>query len=503
MAARATPPTPAAARGPSPRAAIPPIPVYYETRIVGHILDGRAFRYEAAWTTLRGAFPISLRMPLATRDHASDVFLPWIVNLLPEAAQLRAVGTRLGAAPEDSVAILGEIGRDTAGALSIGRPGSAEPGHLRTIGTGDALERIIDELPRKPFLAGEDGVSMSLAGVQTKLGVALDGDGRLAIPLDGAPSTHILKPDSTSLFGGVQNEALCLTLARRMGLGVPRVTTGKAGRRSYFLIERYDRLRQGDRWRRLHQEDFCQALGLPPAAKYEVNQTGFKGPTIADMLAVVRRHMAAPDILRLVDHVTLNVICCNTDAHAKNYSLMISARGASLAPIYDVMCAAAWDGVTRNLAQKIAGKNRGEHLKRRHWEAFARECGLNPTRLTARIGALCRLAAKEVPAAAAEVEAMPAGGHPLLARFVEAIEGRARALLAGLEESAAAPEPDEAARPETGPTAEMVAAEPGGVPTRAAEPVAEAVAAGPPADKAATMPRPPRKRATRRRSPAP
>lgn len=424
------------------------IGVYYEKSRVGiigrgvnHLVGPMYFEYDERWLATRGAFPISARMPLRRDPYNGNSILPWIENLLPEAMQLRTVGIMLGAAPEDAIAILSQIGRDTAGALSIGQHGVVGPGELRPIAGDRDLERIIDELPRKPFLAGEDGVSMSLAGVQTKIGIAFDGQGRPAIPLNGAPSTHILKPDSASLFGGVQNEALCLTLARRVGLKTPRVTTGKAGARSYFLIERYDRLRQGDSWRRVHQEDFCQALGLPPSAKYESNQTGIKGPSVADMFAVARRHMAAPEILRLVDHVAFNVIACNTDAHAKNYSLMITARGITLAPIYDVMCAAAWDGVTRNLAQKIGGKSRGEHLKRRHWEAFARDCGLNAPRLVQRIGQLCGLVLKEVRAAGAEVEAMPAGGHVLLAKFVESIEARARTIAAGLADTSGADDP--------------------------------------------------------------
>jgi serine/threonine-protein kinase HipA len=249
----------------------------------------------------------------------------------------------------------------------------------------------------------------------------------------------------------VQNEALCLTLARRMGLTVPRVTTGKAGKRPYLLVERYDRIQQGERWRRLHQEDFCQALGKPPSAKYEANQTGIKGPTLLDMFALTRNAMRAPDVLALLDHVVFNVLACNTDAHAKNYSLMISGRGFALAPIYDVMCAAAWGGITRNLAQKIAGKNRGEHLKRRHWLAFALECGLNGPRLIKRVEDLATGVLREVGPAAAEVDAMPAGTHVLMPKFVEAIEARARAILAGAaddsdgedrtEPTAAAPKP--------------------------------------------------------------
>lgn len=414
------------------------LPVFFETRRVGTIevhADGPSFVYDPSWLATRGAFPISILMPLSPRRVPPAQFLNWAANLLPEGAQLRAVGLKLGASPDDVVTILSEIGRDTAGALSIGKPGSASTGGWRPVPGGAALERILSELPMKPFLAGEDGVSMSLAGVQSKIGVALDDEGRLCIPIDGAPSTHILKPDSERLFGGTQNEALCLVLARRCGLKAPDVTTGRAGARSYLLVTRYDRVAQNGRWRRLHQEDFCQALGKPPSAKYESNQTGVRGPTIADMFALTRNAMGAPDVIHLLDYVIFNILACNTDAHAKNYSLMISGRGFALAPIYDVMCAAAWDNVTRNLAQKVAGKNRGEHLKRRHWVTLAADCGLNARRLIARVDALARAVLAETRGAAAEVAAMPAGSHVLMDAFVGAIEGRARAILAGLADT--------------------------------------------------------------------
>jgi serine/threonine-protein kinase HipA len=417
--------------------------VFYETRRVGTIephADGPSFVYEPEWLRTRGAFPLSILMPLSPRRTPPRVFAPWAANLLPEAAQLLTVGRKLGAAPEDTIAILAEIGRDTAGALSIGKPGSVSTGGWKPVPNEVALERIIAELPSKPFLIGEEGVSMSLAGVQNKLGVAVDGQGRICIPHDGAPSTHILKPDSESLFGGVQNEALCLTLARACGLNAAHVTTGKAGKRTYLLVTRYDRVEQSGRWRRLHQEDFCQALGKPPSAKYEANQTGIKGPTAADMFALTRNAMRAPDVLNLLDYVIFNILVCNTDAHAKNYALMISGRGFSLAPLYDVMCAAAWDNITRNLAQKIAGKNRGEHLKKRHWQQFAADCGLNATRLIRRVEELGRIALRNVAAAAAEVDVMPAGTHVLMPKFVEAIEQRGRAIIAGLSEDAAADE---------------------------------------------------------------
>ena len=426
--------------------------VYYESRVVGTIevqAEGPSFAYSPQWLTARGAFPISLKMPLSPRRVAPQLFLPWAANLLPESTQLRAIGLQLGAAPEDVIGILAELGRDTAGALSIGKPGTTNTANWRPIPNARALERILEELPSKPFLVGEDGVSMSLAGVQTKLGVAIDDNGRICVPINGAPSTWILKPDSERLYGGVQNEALCLALAKRLGLNAPEVTTGKAGKRTYLMVKRYDRVEQSGRWRRLHQEDFCQALGKPPSAKYESNQTGIPGPTLAEMFAVTRNAMQAPDVVHLLDYVIFNVLACNTDAHAKNYSLMISGQGFKLAPIYDVMCALAWEHVTRNMAQKIAGKNRGEHLKRRHWQRFAADVGLNAPRLIARVETLAKATLAETRNAAADVAAMPAGAHLLMSQVTEAIEGRARALLSGLTEDepadAPAPKPSKAA----------------------------------------------------------
>ena len=153
----------------------------------------------------------------------------------------------------------------------------------RLLETPHAVGSLIEELPNKPFLVGEEGVSMSLAGAQTKLAVAVDDVGRIRIPMNGSPSTHILKPDTPRLPGCVQNEAFCLTLARRSKSPTPSVTTGRAGNRAYLLVSRYDRTYVNGRWRRLHQEDFCQALGRHPSDKYEANHSGASGPTLKDM----------------------------------------------------------------------------------------------------------------------------------------------------------------------------------------------------------------------------
>jgi len=426
------------------------VPVYFEQRRVGNIeVDkaGPSFLYDSAWIALRGAFPISVTMPITAERINSDVFLPWAANLLPESEQLRTLGQLLGMARSDVVGLLSAIGGDTAGALSFGQPGRTASVQWRPVGSPEDLETVIEELPSKPYLVGDEGVSMSLAGVQTKLAVAIDDAGHVCIPMNGSPSTHILKPDSRPLSGGVQNEAFCLTLARRLNIPTPNFNTGRAGKRTYLLVQRYDRLAAGDRWRRLHQEDYCQALGRPPSAKYESNQTGVSGPSLKEMFEVTRRYLPPIEIVHLLDMVIFNVLACNTDAHAKNYSIMIRGNGVSLAPIYDVMCGDVWENITKKLAQAIADKSHGDCLNARDWQKFARECGLNPRQVLDRVRTLAQLALEEARSAELDVAELPAGEHEMLRPTREAVEQRAHSLLAQLQEPAEEPAAEKVSTP--------------------------------------------------------
>ena len=363
---------------------------------------------------MRGAFPISLLMPLSPRRVPPRLFLPWAANLLPEATQLKAIGLQLGASPGDVIGILSELGRDTAGALSIGKPGTANP-DWRPVPNDKALERILAELPCKA-VPRRRGRRVHVARRRAdqarrrhrRQGPHLRADQRRAVDVD--PEAGFAEPlRQRAERGAVPGAGAGASASTRR-----RSPPARRASAPTCMVTRYDRVEQSGRWRRLHQEDFCQALGKPPSAKYESNQTGIPGPTLAEMFAVTRNAMQAPDVVHLLDYVIFNVLACNTDAHAKNYSLMISGKGFKLAPIYDVMCALAWEHVTRNIAQKIAGKSRGEHLKRRHWQRFAADVGLNAPRLIARVETLAKAALIETRNAAADVAAMPAGAHPLM-----------------------------------------------------------------------------------------
>ena len=417
------------------------IPLFWEEFQVGDIIAdelGVRLVYQQRWQNSRGrgAFPVSLTMPLVTKEHEG---LSWLGNLLPEAETLKTVGRRLGVAPEDTVGLLSRIGRDTAGALCIGAPrgNTWKDRSYQRIPDDTALERIINELPAKPFLVGEKDMSMSLAGVQEKLPVAVINEG-LGLPANDSPSTHIIKPAPRDrLYGAAHNEALCLLLARRCGLDAAEAETRRAGERIYLLVKRYDRFHVKDStrnyWRRLHQEDFCQALRKPSSAKYECNMSGIKGPRLTDMFELVNQYMTADNKIKLLDAVVYNVLICNTDSHAKNYSTLFVGSIITLAPLYDLMCADCWE-VNQNMAQTIADKDRGDHLYGRHWQRMAKACGLNPTSTLQRVEALADKVLASLPGAVADVEAMPAGGHPLLRDFEAAIAKRCQTIKRQLKE---------------------------------------------------------------------
>src|SRR5215472_3030558 len=412
------------------------LPVYFEQRRVGAIdvdKSGPGARYDPDWIGLRGAFPISVTMPLKSERIGSDTFLPWAANLLPESEQLRTLGQILGMARSDVIGLLSAIGGDTAGALSIGQPGRTATVQWRPIAEPEELESLIESLPSKPFLVGDEGVSMSLAGGQTKLAVAVDDAGRVCIPTNGSPSTHILKPDTPRLCGSVHNEAFCLTLARRIKIPTSSVTTGQAGKRTYLLARRYDRADVGGRWRRLHQEDYCQALGKPPTAKYETNQTGICGPTLKDMFELTRRHMLPNDIVRLLDLIIFNVFGLQ---HRRPCQELFDYAPRQRR----ITCTDVRRHVRRGLGechQEHGPENRRHHASGpTHGKTLATtRQGLNPGEVLDRVAALAKSVIAETQMAESEVAVMPAGRHAILYQTRQAIERRALALLASLYES--------------------------------------------------------------------
>ncbi len=140
----------------------------------------------------------------------------------------------------------------------------------------------------------------------------------------------------------------------------------------------------------------------------------------------------ATDISRLIDAVIFNVLITNVDSHAKNYSIMLKGRGASLAPLYDLMCGDEWPGITKNLSQDIGGQRRGKHIYQRHWRRMAHECGLNGSAVIRRVQQIAEIVLSNLESARVMVEAMPAGTHPMLSSFTSAISRRCADVIANL-----------------------------------------------------------------------
>jgi serine/threonine-protein kinase HipA len=352
--------------------------VYLRNCMAGRLwLDERrrfVFQYEGDWVSDPRALLLSLSLPLRTDPYADDNARPFFANLLPEGEIRRLIAQRFGLSEKNDFALLEQIGGECAGAVSLLMPGES-PDESRSYEelTEEELHRIITELPRRPLLAGEKGIRLSLAGAQNKLPVYMEGE-KVFIAGGNSPSTHILKPPIPGFEGTVENEAFCMILAGRVGLPVPAVSIRKQ-LDTLLVVERYDRKKDpGGGILRLHQEDFCQALGILPDQKYESEG----GPNLSQCFSLLGENSTRPaaDQSTLLSGVIFNVIIGNSDAHAKNLAILYEEKGPRLAPFYDLLCTQVYPDLAEKYAMKIGGENRPDWLQLRHWERLADELSL-------------------------------------------------------------------------------------------------------------------------------
>jgi serine/threonine-protein kinase HipA len=298
------------------------------------------------------------------------------------------------------------LGRDCAGAVVI-QPVEDPPPPRPTTATAEPLgpeevDALVRDLRSAPLGAG-GRVRISLAGVQEKLVLTRMQDGSWGRPVDGTPSTHILKPEVAAYPRTVENEAFCMRVAKQLGLDVAAVETTEIAGRKLIVIERYDRVVSADgSVKRIHQEDFCQATGIAPEAKYEEDG----GPSLR-RIAGILQSVAAPDSLaKLVQAVTLNVLLGNGDAHGKNLSLLHHASGAlTSAPLYDLMCTLHY-GDDR-LAMYVDDVQRTSRVTAQRIANEAVRWGLSRERATATIGDLLDQAPAAIAAARDETDGAP------------------------------------------------------------------------------------------------
>jgi len=389
-----------------------------------YLTEGRLnFRYNPDWLSRPDAVTLSSSFPLQAEAFDDHQTRPFFAGLLPEGQLRRLIAQRFQVSRQNDFALLDHIGGECAGAVTLLAPGQAlsrpAPGNDVQWLSDEEIITVLDELPHQPMLAGKEGLRLSLAGAQDKLPVIFDG-ARVGLPLDGTPSSHILKPAIRTLEDTVTNEGFCLALAEVMQLKPARSKVHSVLGRQFLLVERYDRFidAQGHR-QRLHQEDFCQALGVVPEMKYQHEG----GPDLAQCFDLVRRmtRPSAPHVLRLLDYVIFNALIGNHDAHAKNFSLLRAGKSAVLAPLYDTLSTAVYPALTHKMAMKIGGKYTFSEVQARHWDQFAEAVRLGKAQARKRVLAL----AKSLPTSARELHSQDGfAGHAVAERIVTLIEQR-------------------------------------------------------------------------------
>lgn len=377
---------------------------------------------------------LSASLPLREERFTPGEAAPFFEGLLPEGAVRKAVAGKFGLSEGNGFGMLAELGADCAGAATV-LPASRQPRVAAAAArplTESQLGELLRDLSRDPLGIDLDpgGVRLSLGGVQDKLILVRSPNGGFAQPLGGMPSTCLLKPEHERFEGLAANEAFCMRAAVAAGNETATTELLEIDGIPCLYSERFDRVAGASgEVDRLHQEDMCQALGLLPTQKYEAEG----GPSVASVIALLRRQPSsriALDVNAFVRAVLTGFLLGNSDAHGKNFSLLYDPEaGVRLAPLYDVVSTAVYDGLTPRLAMAIGGEDDPSQVDLRCWERLGAESGLG--------GALPRfvqrwsgevLAATEACLRDAEREGWT---HPVLEAITDVCRERARRLIDG------------------------------------------------------------------------
>lgn len=355
--------------------------VFMNDRLVGTLTQAAQghlqFDYSPDYISATGATPISVTMPLRSDTYDDPIARPFFSGLLPDNAMRTQLARYLGVSAKNPFSLLAEVGGECAGALSLYRQNETPDYHHQSKLIELSEEKLIDifgTLSKRPLLVGEDGMRLSLAGVQNKLAVRMLDD-KLFLVKGTAPTSHIIKPQIEGVEESAQNEFFCMTLAATMKIATPAVFLRQVADEHYFIIKRYDRVTTAPKeYRRLHQEDFCQALAVIPEKKYE-NEGG---PGFQQCFNLLREVSTQPakDLIRLTQLVIFNYLIGNADAHAKNFSLLYSDDGLLLSPCYDLLSTAVYADLSSKMAMKIDSKYKFKDVYLKHWESFAEKIGI-------------------------------------------------------------------------------------------------------------------------------
>lgn len=376
--------------------------VHYQQQLVGTLSQASArtmhFAYDDEWLRSANRFPISCSLPLegTFTDSKSQHFF---ANLLPEGNVREQICKSIKISADNDFALLKAIGGDCAGALTITSTRSSvlqqRPPRYEPV-TEEQLASWSFATPNVfAAVTGQSDIRLSLAGAQDKLPVYMEGT-QIMIPLGNAPSTHILKFASPHYSHLPENETFITLLAKEVGLPVADVSIRKTAKASITIIARYDRRSDAGQWMRLHQEDFCQALGIDASRKYAKEG----GPSHKQCAELIRQHVTFPlvDLQKLLRWSLFNLLVGNADAHGKNLSLLYDKSGSpSLAPFYDLVCTRNYKNLSREMAMSVGGARNPDVVNARHLSALAEDLGIRSNIVIEQAQALADRIATSLP----------------------------------------------------------------------------------------------------------
>jgi serine/threonine-protein kinase HipA len=409
--------------------------VWNEQRLVGYLWRNPVgyigFRYDPEWIAA-GGFAVSRTLPLDIGDFAAEESLAhrFFANLLPEGGVREHIVRDLKI-PNTDFDLLRAIGGECAGALSI-LPVEKEPSeqrHYRPITTEDLANLVARHGLIYAAWPADERPRLSLAGAQDKCPLLVKKDAYF-LPQGEAPSSHILKFELADYRNLPAYETFTTQLAGLIGLPVVDIELHSIEQTHYAQITRYDRKwdEQGEVLR-LHQEDFCQALGYGHEKKYQ--ESG--GPSFGQCYRLVQDASSDPaiDTLQLLRWQIFNVLAGNSDGHAKNLSLLHLPNGQTrLAPFYDLVCTRAIERIDYHLAFDVGGERNPGVISATHWDAFARQCDIGPRFLTNLVEETAALLMENV-APAKEAFEEKFGSYPALQRIEQIITKQCQRIVKG------------------------------------------------------------------------
>ena len=342
--------------------------------LVGYLFTtsdrGIVFKYDEKYVNDNGQ-PLSLSLPLRYEEFSQRQCMPYFSGLLPEGSIKNRISEYLHISESSTIKFLQVLGGECSGTVSFYDSDSesrfakkswelSEENYLSL--SEETFIDLIKESKNRPMLLGTKDLRLSLAGAQEKISLAFFNNA-WHIPKNGAPSTHILKPTRTGNLSSIaENEFFCMNLAKKMNIPVPKSQLINLDSIPIFVCKRYDRNLNEDKMiiERIHQEDFCQALGIMNDIKYQADG----GPSYKSCVDLIKNRFSnkIEQMNVLLRTMLFNYIIGNCDAHGKNFSLVYANSEILLSPLYDLVSTTVYPSLTTKMAMKLGSNYQIEKI---------------------------------------------------------------------------------------------------------------------------------------------